>query len=258
MNLVIIISLSIMKQRHYIQASLLSLLLIQYHFAKSERSDIVQLAQFSSTSITDITPVSWQPLNFQNIENKTAYFLTRLNNQTVVQAVSHASASALYKKTNISPHTYPRLSWHWQIDRIIKKADITTKNGDDYPARIYVSFAYDIERLQLSDRIKFKLYSLIHDEPPPLAVINYVWDNKSPAGTIVDNAYSDRVKMIVVRSGASKTGKWIFEKRNILSDYRRAFGEDPGNITGIAIMTDTDNTGESATAWYGDITLSKN
>ena len=219
--------------------------------------DMLKVADFSSMVQSDITPSGWHPLNFESIENKTAYFLIRQQNITVVQAVSHASASGFIKKVNISSTIYPVIKWRWKIDDVLNKGDIMTKEGDDYSARIYVSFDYDPHRLTGIESLKYKLYKLVHDESPPLAVINYVWGNHAHVGTTVNNAYSDRVKMIVIQSGKKRTKQWVHEERNILEDYRRVFGEDPGNITGIAIMTDTDNTGESATAWYGDISFHK-
>ena len=213
----------------------------------------IMVAAFSRMDLTDITPTGWKPMHFDSIENKTAYFLSRDDNKIVIQAVSHASASAYYKKTNISPNKHPILTWHWKVSNTLKKGNINSKDGDDYAARIYISFDYDPDRLSGMERIKYKLYTLTHDEPPPLAVINYVWANQAPVDTIVSNVYNPRVKMIVVQTGDTKTGHWQLEKRNILEDYIRAFGETPGNISGIAIMTDTDNTGESATAFYGDI-----
>ncbi len=63
--------------------------------------------------------------------------------------------------------------------------------------------------------------------------------------------------MIVVESGGVKFDRWVNEERNIYEDYIKAFGEEPPLISGVAIMTDTDNTGESATAYYGDIQFAK-
>lgn len=225
--------------------------------AQAETEDQLHIGRFSTMPVSASLPMGWQPHTFNNIESHTAYFLTRLNDMTVIKAVSHASASALYKDVRVNPKNYPYINWQWQVERVIDKGNVTSKEGDDYPARLYVSFEYDINQLTSSDRIKYKLYKLLYDKAPPLAVINYIWDNKTPTETIVSNAYSDRVKMIVIRSGKSQTGKWLKEKRNILVDYQKAFGEKPGNITGVAIMTDADNTRESATAWYGDIFFSK-
>ena len=97
--------------------------------------------------------------------------------------------------------------------------------------------------------------SLIYGEYQPHAGLNYVWDRKAPVGTVVPNAFTDRVRMFVVESGPARLGQWLDYERNILDDYRFAFREEPPAISGIAIMTDTDNTGESAIAWYGDIAL---
>jgi hypothetical protein len=70
---------------------------------------------------------------------------------------------------------------------------------------------------------------------------------------VLPNAHTDRVRMIVVRSGTADAGRWVAETRNVLEDYRRAFGEEPPPVSGVAVMTDTDQTGGRATAWYGDI-----
>ncbi|MDH5651189.1 MAG: DUF3047 domain-containing protein [Gammaproteobacteria bacterium] len=198
-------------------------------------------------------------MQFPGIENHTAYFLLQDNklNHSVVKAVSHNAASGLYRKVNIDPAQYPSLEWRWKISNILKKGDVYTKQGDDYAARIYVSFHYDANRLTGMEKVKYRLYRMLRNEPPPLAVINYIWANKAKPGTVVDNAYSPRVKMIVIDSGNNNTNKWRYVRRNVYQDYLKVFGEKPGNITGVAIMTDTDNTGESATAWYGDISLAK-
>ncbi len=217
--------------------------------------DTIPIAIFSAMKITDIKPTGWQSLDFDSIQNKTAYFLSRDENITAVKAISHASASGLFKPFVLSPEKYPILKWNWKIENVLAGGNVMTKEGDDYPARIYVAFDYDPQRLIGSERLKYRLYSLLHNKPPPLAVINYVWGSHAPVGTRVANAYSTRVKMIVVQSGKEKTKQWLTEERNIYQDYLQAFGEPPGNITGIAIMTDTDNTRESATAWYGDITF---
>lgn len=213
-------------------------MILNYNIATAESAksipDKIQVASFSGMSLSDITPPEWYSLDFDSIENKTAYFLTRDQDRIVVQAISHASASGYFRKLNISPKTYPKLKWHWKVKNVLTKGNVMLKEGDDYPARIYISFEYDPERLTGLESLKYKLYTLVHDEPPPLAVINYVWGNRAPIGTIVPNAYSDRVKMIVIQTGQEKINKWLLEERNIVEDYKKAFGEAPGNISGIA------------------------
>ena len=170
-------------------------------------------------------------------------------------ATANASASGLLHRVELDPHGHPLLRWRWKVDNLIVRGDVTRKDGDDYPARLYVSFAYDPNRVSLFDRVKYAAARILYGEYPPHAGLNYIWDGKAPSGTLVTNAFTSRVKMIVVESGPARLHEWVTYERNIVEDYRRAFGEEPPPLSGIAIMTDTDNTGESATAWYGNIEL---
>jgi len=139
----------------------------------------------------------------------------------------------------------------------LKHGDVAKKEGDDYPARIYVTFQYDSQKVGLFGKAKYEAAKLIYGQYPPLGAINYIWESRAPVGATVPNPFTDQVHMIVVESGSSKLHTWITEERNVYDDYRRAFGEEPPMISGVAIMTDTDNTGESAEAHYGDIVFKK-
>lgn len=214
------------------------------------------IGQFSLAKLSDLTPRGWMPLIFGKIERQTAYFLAHEQNRVVVKAYSENAASGLYREVDIDPAVYPNIHWQWKIDKLVEGADIHSKAGDDYPARIYVSFDYDTERLNEFERFKLSVYKMLHGTAPPLAVINYVWDNKTPVDTVVANAYTNRVRMIVVQSGPKAVGQWRHETRNVYQDYQRAFGETPLKITAIALMTDTDNTHDTASSYYGDIHFS--
>jgi hypothetical protein len=133
---------------------------------------------------------------------------------------------------------------------------VRTRAGDDYAARIYITFAYDPDKVSFSRKLKYKAGRLLFGDVP-IGAITYIWERAVPEGTIVDNAYTDVVKMIVVESGQGHVGRWMTEERNLDDDYRKAFGEDPPLVNGVAIMTDTDNTGETVTAYYGDIVFKK-
>lgn len=234
-------------------SSLLLALYISPVQADSPTPKILNIGAFSSAKLSELTPSDWIPLVFKNIERQTAYYFTQEQGRVAVKAYSENAASGLYRKLDIDPKKYPKLRWQWKIDRLIESADIHSKKGDDYPARIYVSFDYDTERLSAFEKFKVNVYTMLHGEAPPLAVINYVWDNKAPVGTVVSNAYTDHVKMIVVQSGTSAVGLWRTETRNIYQDYLKAFGETPLKITSVALMTDTDNTHATASSYYGDI-----
>jgi len=215
----------------------------------------IHVGLFSQNSPTDVIPAGWQELSFPSVEQQSVYTIVQHSNKNVVKAVSDGGASGILKKVDIDPKQFPILRWHWNIGNVLKNADINSKSGDDYPARIYITFDYDISKLSSNAQFKARMYALLHGELPPLATINYIWDNKTPINTIQSSAYTDRVKMIVIQSGSAKLQQWLSEERNIYEDFKAAFGEEPPHINGIAIMTDTDNTGGKATAYFGDISF---
>lgn len=213
----------------------------------------VEVGAFSQAQPGAGPPAGWQPLTFPRIPRHTDYRLVADDGSTVVRADADASASGLIRRIEVDPGRQPLLAWRWKIGGAVAKADATRKEGDDYAARIYVAFKYDPGRVSWFNRAKYALIRLIYGEYPPHAGINYVWDNRLAPETVLPNAYTDRVRMIVVRSGDAAANRWLAEERNVLEDYRRAFGEEPPPVAGVAIMTDTDDTGSKATAWYGDI-----
>ena len=202
-------------------------------------------------------PAEWKPLTFQKVPQHTRYELVRDGDQVVVRASAEASASGLIRDIRIDPREYPVIQWRWRIANLLERADIGRKQGDDFPARIYIVFRSDRDQLWHMGKNKNLFYRLLYNEEPPTGAINYVWDGRSPKGTIVPNAYTACVRMIVVENGAANLNRWMTVERNLLDDYRAAFEDEAPPIVGVAIMTDTDNTGESATAWYGDIVFKK-
>jgi len=218
---------------------------------------VIEVGKFSTENVQDILPSGWKPLVFKKIKKHTAYKLVKDGDITVVKAISHASASGLTRQITLNPREYPIVKWRWKVENILEKGDVHSKKGDDYPARIYITFEYEASRLSLPERAKYQAMKLIYGQYPPLAAINYIWEGRTPIGTIVPNPYTSRVMMIVVESGGEKLHQWVDEEHNVYEDYKKAFGEEPPLISGVAIMTDTDNTGESATAYYGDIQFKK-
>ena len=212
----------------------------------------VEVARFSASKPGTSLPDGWKPLTFRKILRLTTYELVEDGAQVVVKAVSDSSASGLTKEVRIDPKEFPIVRWRWKVDNLVQKSDATRKDGDDYPARLYITFEYDPDKVSLGKKLKYKAGQALFGDIP-IGAINYVWETKAPVGAILDNAYTDFVKMVVVESGPSQIGLWVDESRNIYDDYKRAFGEEPPMINGIAIMSDTDNTKERAIAYYGDI-----
>ncbi len=216
----------------------------------------VEVAQFSRATIGQSVPDGWKPLTFKKITAQTKYEVVNDGPVTVVKAMSDSSASGLTKEVRIDPKEFPVVRWRWKVESLLKNSDVGRKDGDDYPARLYITFEYDPDKVSFSKKLKYKAGRAIFGDIP-IGALNYIWETKTPIGTIVENAFTDFAQMIVVESGPQKIGTWVDEERNIYDDYKRAFGEEPPMINGVAIMSDTDNTKEQAVAYYGDITFSK-
>ncbi len=224
---------------------------------QSQSPSVLEVGKFSAAQEGVTLPDPWKPLTFPKIDRHTMYTVTKEEEVTSIKAVSHASASGLIREITVDLREYPILSWRWKVSNVLHKGDVTKKQGDDYSARVYITFAYDPRRVGFIERAKFATYKLVYGHYPPLAALNYIWESKAPKGTLVSSPYTDRSKMIVVESGTSRINQWVNEQRNVFEDYRLAFGGDPPLVSGVAIMTDTDNTGESAIAYYGDIVFKK-
>jgi hypothetical protein len=222
----------------------------------AQSGTILEVGKFSVSQVGTALQDGWKPLTFKKIPKHTSYEVVRDGGVTIMKAVSEAAASGLIKAVVIDPKEFPIVRWRWKVDNLLKSSDVTRKEGDDYPARLYITFEYNPDMVSFGKKLKFKAGQALFGDIP-IAALNYIWETKTPVGTIVENAYTDFAKMIVVESGTQNVGMWIDEERNIYEDYKKAFGEEPPMINGVAIMSDTDNTREQATAYYGDIIFQK-
>ncbi len=221
-----------------------------------QSAPVIEVGTFSSDLPGLGLPNGWKPLTFKKIPKQTEYVLVKEGEQVVVKAVSEASASGLTKEVAINPKDYPIVHWRWKVETLLQRSDVRRKDGDDYPARLYITFAYDPDHVSFGKKLKYKAGRALFGDIP-IGALNYIWETKTPVGTIIENAYTDFAQMIVVESGPSRVGMWVEEERNIYEDYKKAFGEEPPLINGVAIMSDTDNTKERAVAFYGDIEFRK-
>jgi hypothetical protein len=197
-------------------------------------------------------PAGWQVEHLNAKFPPTEYRQRTWDGVAAVEATAVKSMALLGRKLDVDLEKTPVLCWRWRIDAPLVSADLNTKAGDDYAARVYITFAVPPEALGFATRTKLSLARSIWGPSVPDAAINYVWDNKHPVGTLKPNAYTDRAQMLVVESGAAKAGRWVVERRNVRDDFKRAFGDLPGKPNGLAVASDTDNTGESARAGFAD------
>ena len=148
----------------------------------------------------------------------------------------------------------PVIAWRWKIDRVVEGARLGTKEGDDFAARVYVSFEIPPGDLTLAERARLALTRIAYGDVPSAAIC-YVWDNREPQGHAIWSPHAERVRIIVLESGAAQAGRWVDERRDVAADFRAAFGRPAPRMTGIAAGNDTDQTGESVTAWVGDFRI---
>ena len=172
---------------------------------------------------------------------------------TVLHAYADKSSSGLRHAVDIDPRQQPWLSWRWKVGSLIKRADNTRRDTEDSPVRIVLAFDGDKSKLSFLDTMLFDTAKLLSGHEFPYATLMYIWENQAPPETLIANTRTGRIQMLVAESGASQVGKWVSYERNIVDDYVKAFGEQPGRLIAIGVLTDTDNTAEQVEAWYGDI-----
>lgn len=198
-------------------------------------------------------PGGWQPWRLSKLKRLTSYELVNFDGTVVVKALSAASASGLRHPLDVDPRETPILQWRWKVPKLIPGADNARSSTEDAPVRVVLSFDGDIETLPLEERMFFDRIHAITGHRMPYATLMYIWENRAERGRVIQNPHTARVQMVVAESGPARTGTWKLESQNVYEDYKRAFGKPPGRIKAIAIMTDTDNTGETVEAFYGDI-----
>lgn len=193
------------------------------------------------------------PWRIQQLDERippTRYTLREWDGVPAVEAQAERSMALLGRPIEVDLAATPHLCWLWRVDAPVANADMTRKAGDDYAARVYLTFDVAPEALGFGTRTKLALARSIYGNQVPDAALNYVWDNRHPIGTLRDNAYTDRARMLVLRSGAEDAGRWVQERRNIAEDFRRAFGDLPAKLSGLALASDTDNTASVARAGF--------
>ena len=177
--------------------------------------------------------VGWEEKVFSG---KTLYETVRQDGRTVLRATSRGTASGLYRRLRVDLEKSPILNWTWRVDGTLGDVDERTRAGDDYSARVYVIRTHPVFVWRTR-------------------AVNYVWASTRTEGETWPNAYTDSARHVAVRSGDALAGRWVGERRDVRADFRALFGEDVRSIDAVAIMTDTDNTGAAAVAYYADITF---
>lgn len=200
------------------------------------------------------TTDGWHPVLLPG-KAPTRYAVTQKDGRWAVSARADASASMWRRRVDVPPERLAEARFAWWVDALPDGAHVGDVEAEDAAARVIFAFDGDLDRLSSRNRAMFDLARALTGEFPPYATLMYVWDTRAPVGSVVVNPRTDRVRKIVLDSGPAELGRWREHRRRLADDFRRAFGEDPGRLTGIAVMTDGDNTRTRNQAWYGAIEL---
>ena len=198
-------------------------------------------------------PEPWRIIQFDTKIAPTVYQTRVWDGVSAVDAQANSSMALLARGVEVDLKATPMLCWRWRVDDVVKNADMNTKAGDDYAARVYVAFKLPSDKIDFGLRFKLQFARNLYGDHVPDAALNYVWDNKNPVGHRQFNAYTDRTQMIVQRSGAAQAGTWVQERVDVLSDVVKAYGSDQAKISLLALASDTDNTKSKAHAGFADL-----
>jgi hypothetical protein len=220
-----------------------------------ERGEVVEAARFSRAAPGAVA-APWEPYLVLRGNVATDYRVVELDGVRVVAADGPAGGSGLYRKLRVDPRQHPMLEWRWRVPAPAPGEPPLAVNSSKSPiARISLAFHGDTAKLDFEDRTKLRLARALTVQGLPYASLLYVWMHDVPVGTVVHSVHTDRVRMIVVESGPARAGEWLAYRRNVLEDYRRAFGEDAGEIVSVGLMTDIGDEGSPRRGFYGDITF---
>jgi hypothetical protein len=215
--------------------------------------EILWLGQFEAAD--SAIPPPWRTVQLDSQVAATQYQRRVWDGVAAVEAFANKSMTLLARPVTADLAKTPVLCWRWRIDSVLHNADMASKHGDDYAARVYVAFRLPPEALGWITRTRLALARKLYGDVLPDAAINYVWDNRYPIGTQRPNAFTDRSQMYVLQSGNDHAGKWMTERRDLAADFQQLFGHSQGQLISLALAVDTDNTGELAHAGFADIHL---
>ena len=207
-----------------------------------------------SSTLSAPHTITWQHCAFPG-KKSTRYRAVRLDGRDAVLGESDSAASMLRQHLRIEPSELGKLGFSWKVPKMITGADMTQRDSDDSPVRVVLAFEGDRSKFSAKNAMLSELALALTGEPLPYATLMYVWGSHSAPESVLINTRTDRIRKVVIESGPARLDRWLDYERDIRADYQKAFGEAPGALVGIAIMTDSDNTRQKAKAWYGPLRL---
>lgn len=197
----------------------------------------------------------WTHVPLSKFKKDTEYTLTWADAPAVLRGAAVSSASLYVTRFQPAMEVPARITWKWKTDALVSGADNRDKEREDAPLRVLIGFDGDHAALPDIEKKRFRRAKMLSGRDLPYAVLMYIWSEQVPVDTVIPSAHTGQIKMLVAAAGSEGLGQWQTIRRNLAEDYRKAFGVDPGPVTGVAVMTDTDNTRTSAVGEYADIVM---
>ena len=220
-----------------------------------EEGKVVEAARFSKLRPGADAKDGWEQFVFVKGNTPTRYQLVEQDGVVVIQADSAEGGSGLSRKLHIDPRRHPIIEWRWRVPRDSGRGGAAGPSSVSPPVRLSLAFDGDVAKLDFDDRTKLRMAKALTATGLPYASLLYVWLNRRATDSIYSSPHTERVKHVVVESGEQRLDQWVSVRRNVLEDFKRAFGEEPGNIVAVGIMTDFGDNNAPRRAFYGDITF---
>ena len=233
---------------------LLIMLLFLEPFSLLGEANRITIGKFVAEKEPDGSPKGWKTVTGFNIA-PTSYEVIKYRGRYVLKAEGIGTSSCLFREVKAELGDYPIISWRWKISNVIRQAIETRKDRNDSAARVIVVFQVEPEEVSPWYGLEYLIRGILRRNEPFGPRIEYIWGNMIEKGRILDNPSVKYSKVIVLESGERKVKRWIWEKRNLVDDYKTAFGTEPRGINALGIQTDTDQSNEGVTAYYGEIFL---
>jgi len=186
-------------------------------------------------------------------KTRSRYRSVRKDGRDAIEATAHDAASLWRRRVRVPAAELGTVSFSWWVGALLPRASVADIDHEDAVARVIFGFDGDHGRLSARTRAQYELATLLTGEAPPFATLMYVWDGMAPTGSVITNPRSERIRKLVVDSGPEQLGRWRDHRRDLRADYQLAFGEAPGDLISVALMTDSDNTDGQARTWYGPL-----
>ena len=220
----------------------------------SAETGVVKKTPWTLASTGGDDALAWQHFKLPG-KLPTQFKHVREGGREAMEATAHSSVSMLRQVVSIQPADLGNVKFSWKVPELIAQADMAVRDTDDSPVRIVLAFDGDRSRFSAKNATLSELAKLLTGEELPYATLMYVWCNKRVPGSVIENPRTDRIRKLVVESGSSRLNQWLDYERTIRTDFEKVFGEAPGKLMSISLMTDTDNTKSTTRAWYGPVQL---